>query len=118
VDTTNKTLRVFDGTTLGGHRLLRDHCPATDVVLGRASPGPGLTERLPCTAAGRALLAGADVAAQRATLGIPAAMGLADFWEETHFLNAASDLNACWGNGAINGGSVQGVNTALLSGWH
>lgn len=48
----------------------------------------------------------------------PAAMGLGDFWEETHFLHAGSDLNACWGNGAINGGSVQGVNTALLSGWH
>ncbi len=40
-----------------------------DVVLGRTT-GAGKSQEIPCTAAGRALLAGVDAAAQRTSLGL------------------------------------------------
>lgn len=43
---------------------------ATDRVLGRSTAGGGVIEEIPCSAAGRALLADADAAAQRTTLGL------------------------------------------------
>lgn len=43
---------------------------STDKVLGRQSPGPGVVEEIDCTAAGRAILAALDAAAQRAALGL------------------------------------------------
>jgi len=43
---------------------------ATNTLLGRSSAGAGVVEEITCTAAGRALLDDADVAAQRATLGL------------------------------------------------
>jgi hypothetical protein len=43
---------------------------ATDKVLGRSTAGAGDVEEIACTAAGRALLAGANAAAQRTTLGL------------------------------------------------
>lgn len=43
---------------------------ATDKLLGRSSAGAGDIEEIACTAAGRSLIAGADAAAQRATLGL------------------------------------------------
>jgi hypothetical protein len=45
---------------------------ATDRLLGRASSGAGDIEEITCTAAGRALLADVDTAAQRTTLGLGA----------------------------------------------
>lgn len=45
---------------------------ATDKVLGRSTAGAGDVEEIPCTAAGRALLAGANAAAQLTTLGVGA----------------------------------------------
>lgn len=50
---------------------------ATDRVLGRQTAGAGTIEEITCTAAGRALIAGANAAAQRTTLGAGAASGLA-----------------------------------------
>lgn len=44
-------------------------CTKTNVVLGRASSGAGEAEEIDCTAAGRALLAAADEAAQRKLVG-------------------------------------------------
>jgi len=41
---------------------------AADTLLGRATAGTGPVETIPCTAAGRALLDDANVAAQRTTL--------------------------------------------------
>ena len=41
-----------------------------DKLLGRASPGTGPVEEIPCTAAGRALIAAPDAASQRDLLGI------------------------------------------------
>lgn len=49
---------------------------ATDKILGRSSAGAGDVEEITCTAAGRALLANTDAAAQRTTLGLGAASGL------------------------------------------
>lgn len=43
---------------------------AADKLLGRSSSGAGVVEEIPCTSAGRNLIAGADVAAQRSTLGL------------------------------------------------
>jgi len=43
---------------------------ATDKVLGRSTVGAGDIEEIPCTAAGRAVIAGASAAAQRTTLGL------------------------------------------------
>jgi hypothetical protein len=43
---------------------------ATDKVLGRSTAGSGDVEEIACTAAGRALLAGANAAAQRTTLSL------------------------------------------------
>ena len=43
---------------------------ATDKILGRSTAGAGSVEEITCTAAGRALLDDADVAAQRTTLGL------------------------------------------------
>ena len=43
---------------------------ATNKVLGRSTAGAGVVEEIDCTAAGRSLIAGADAAAQRATLGL------------------------------------------------
>lgn len=48
---------------------------ATNILLGRATSGAGVFEEITCTAAGRALLAGADAAAQCATLGISSGGG-------------------------------------------
>ena len=45
---------------------------ATNIILGRATSGGGVVEEIACTAAGRALLDDADVAAQRTTLGLGA----------------------------------------------
>lgn len=46
---------------------------ATDKILGRSTAGAGVVEEITCTAAGRALIAGANVAAQRTTLGMGSA---------------------------------------------
>jgi microcystin-dependent protein len=43
---------------------------ATDIVIGRAAGGAGNYEEIPCTAAGRGLLAALDVEAQKEILGI------------------------------------------------
>lgn len=43
---------------------------ATDRILGRSSAGAGIIQEIPCTAQGRSLIAGADAAAQRTTLGL------------------------------------------------
>ena len=43
---------------------------ATDRLLGRSTAGAGIVEEITCTAAGRALIDDADVAAQRTTLGL------------------------------------------------
>lgn len=43
---------------------------ATDKVLGRSTAGAGDVEEITCTAAGRALIAGADAVAQRSTLDL------------------------------------------------
>ena len=46
---------------------------AADLLLGRATPGAGAGEEIPLTAAGRALIAGANAAAQITTLGLDTA---------------------------------------------
>lgn len=46
---------------------------ATDKLAGRSTAGAGAAEDIPCTAAGRALIAGATAADQRTTLGLGSA---------------------------------------------
>lgn len=43
---------------------------ATNKILGRSSAGAGVVQEIDCTAAGRSLIAGANAAAQRSTLGL------------------------------------------------
>lgn len=45
---------------------------STDVLLGRQSVGAGIAEEIPCTAAGRLVIAAATTAAQRSALGLGA----------------------------------------------
>lgn len=68
-----------DGDTVTPSRL-NEHVdnatiqfPATDLLCGRSSSGSGAAENVPCTAAGRALLAASSAADQRSALGLGSA---------------------------------------------
>jgi len=65
-----------------------------NVVLGRVS-GAGKAEEIPCTAVGRALLAGADAAAQRTSLG----------------LGTLALRSGSWVDGSTFSGTSSGTNT-------
>ena len=65
-----------------------------DVVLGRTT-GAGKSEEIPCTAAGRALLAGVDAAAQRTSLG----------------LGTLATHSGSWVDGSSFSGTSSGTNT-------
>jgi len=65
-----------------------------DVVLGRTI-GPGKSQEIPCTAAGRALLAGVDAAAQRTSLG----------------LGTLATRSGSWVDGSSFSGTSSGTNT-------
>ena len=68
---------------------------ATDRLLGRSTAGAGNVEEITCTAAGRALLDDADVATQRATLG----------------LGTIATGNGTWTDGGSFSGTSSGTNT-------
>jgi hypothetical protein len=68
---------------------------ATDRLLGRSSAGAGPVEEVPLTAAGRALIAGVDTAAQRSTLG----------------LGTLAVASGTWTNGSTFSGTSSGTNT-------
>lgn len=70
---------------------------STQKVIGRASAGTGAAEEIDCTAAGRALIAGADAAAQRATLGLGTM--------------AEQDASAI----AVTGGSISGITPLAIA---
>ena len=65
-----------------------------DVVLGRTT-GAGKSQEIPCTAAGRALLAGVDAAAQRTSLG----------------LGTLATRSGSWVDGSSFSGTSSGTNT-------
>ena len=65
-----------------------------DVVLGRTT-GAGKSQEIPCTAAGRALLAGVDAAAQRTSLG----------------LGTLATHSGSWVDGSSFSGTSSGTNT-------
>ncbi len=68
---------------------------ATDRLLGRSSAGAGPVEEVPLTAAGRALIAGVDTAAQRSTLG----------------LGTLATASGTWTDGSTFAGTSSGTNT-------
>jgi hypothetical protein len=68
---------------------------ATDRLLGRSSAGAGPVEEVPLTAAGRALIAGVDAAAQRSTLG----------------LGTLATASGTWTDGSTFAGTSSGANT-------
>jgi hypothetical protein len=68
---------------------------STNRLLGRSTAGAGSIEEIVCTAAGRALLDGADALAQRATLG----------------LGTISTGNGSWTDGSSFSGTSSGTNT-------
>jgi hypothetical protein len=68
---------------------------ATDRLLGRSSAGAGPVEEVPLTAAGRALIAGVDTAAQRSTLG----------------LGTLATASGTWTDGSTFAGTSSGANT-------
>jgi hypothetical protein len=76
------------------YEILQD-TSITDVVLGRSSAGGGTVEEIACTAAGRTLIAGADAAAQRSSLGLG---------------NIALSTGT-WTNGSSFSGTSSGTNT-------
>jgi hypothetical protein len=64
-----------------------------DVVLGRTA-GAGLAEEIACTAAGRALLAGVDAAAQRAAMGLGTLAARSGSWVDgSSFSGTSSGTN-------------------------
>lgn len=70
---------------------------AGDLLIGRVSSGAGVSEEIPCTSAGRNILAGASAAAQRTTLG----------------LGTAATVNVPASGNAASGESVKGSDTRL-----
>lgn len=64
--TNNKTFAVIADGEVTYEKI--QNVSGTDKVLGRQTSGAGVVEEIPCTAAGRALIAGASAAAQRTTL--------------------------------------------------
>ena len=101
---------------------------ATDKVLGRSSAGAGVVQEIACTAAGRALLAGASAAAQRTTLGAGSASGLATldgsaYLTSSQFPALTGDVTSAGGGLATTIGSnvvsfakFQQISTARLLG--
>jgi hypothetical protein len=67
----------------------------TDRLLGRSSAGAGPVEEIALTAAGRALIAGVDTAAQRSTLG----------------LGTLATASGTWADGSTFSGTSSGTNT-------
>lgn len=76
------------------YEILQD-TSTTDVVLGRSTTGGGTVEEIACTAAGRTLIAGADAAAQRSSLG----------------LGNIALATGTWTNGSSFSGTSSGTNT-------
>ena len=66
-----------------------------DVVLGRASATAGQAELIPCTSAGRTIIAAADAAAQRTALG----------------LGTLAQASGTWADGSVFSGTSSGTNT-------
>lgn len=79
---------------------------ATDRLLGRSSANPGVIEEITCTAAGRALLDDADVAAQRTTLGI-------DTDDSVTFGTVTANLSST--SATITGGTITGITDLLIA---
>jgi hypothetical protein len=82
---------------------------SSDIVLGRQSVGGGNVEELPCTSAGRALIAGASASAQRTTLGL----GTAATTSSSSYLQAANNLSDL--TSASTARTSLGLGTAALS---
>ena len=93
INTTDKTVQVYDAAAFSPVKVGADNyiaasigtaaisgsaityaklqnVSATDRLLGRSSTGPGITEEIVCTAAGRALIDDASTSDQRTTLGL------------------------------------------------
>ncbi len=79
---------------------------ATDRLLGRSTAGPGVVEEIVCTAAGRALLDDADVAAQRTTLGI-------DTDDAVTFGTVTANLSSA--SATITGGTITGITDLTIA---
>ena len=79
---------------------------ATDRLLGRSTSGAGVIEEITCTAAGRALLAGASAAAQRTTLGI-------DTNDAVTFGTVTANIVAA--SATITGGTVTGITDLAVA---
>ena len=79
---------------------------ATDRLLGRSSANPGVIEEITCTAAGRALLDDADVAAQRTTLGI-------DTNDSVTFGTVTANLSST--SATITGGTITGITDLAIA---
>ena len=88
---------------------------STDVILGRSTVGAGTVEEITCTSAGRALLDDADVATQRATLGLGSiALGTGTWVNGSSFSGTSSGTNT--GDQTITlTGAVTGSGTASFA---
>ena len=79
---------------------------ATDKLLGRSTAGAGDVEEIDCTAAGRALIAGLDAAAQRTTLGLGTTATLT-------FGSVTADVTST--SVAITGGTITGITDLAIA---
>jgi hypothetical protein len=113
--------RIADGAVTGpaialqavGFDKLR-HTQAGNVILGRASSTPGAISEIPCSAAGRQLLAAADAAAQRAAMGLgPLAVAQGEWASGSSFSGTSSGTNT--GDQTITlVGAITGTGTGLI----
>lgn len=70
-ETDTRRFKLGDGSTAyTSLSYVTPYVTATDKLLGRSSAGAGAAEEITCTAFGRTLIASADAAAARTSLGV------------------------------------------------
>jgi len=90
------------------------HASATDVVFGRSTAGAGAGEEIALTAAGRALIAGANAAAQRTTLGLGS--GLSVTITTAPLTGGGTTGSMTFTNGVLTAGTITADSSANASG--